>query len=70
MKNELDGNEKILKDKIIDLRKNFSNYILSELDDEQNLDFLLRKKRNTLRLKEKMNEINRDIEFNKIERGN
>ena len=64
LKNELDGNEKILKGKIIDLRKNFSSYILSELENEQDLDFLLKKRDKHFELKKKMGEINKDIKFN------
>ena len=64
LKSELDGNEAILKKKIIDVRKNFSRYILSELESEQNLEFLIKKRENHQKLKRKMLEINRDIDFN------
>ena len=64
LKNELEGNEKILKEKIIEVRKIFSNYILTELESEQNLDFLIKKKDLHLKLKKQMVEINVDIDFN------
>tara|TARA_Y100001954_G_scaffold48509_1_gene51096 strand:+ start:2682 stop:3701 length:1020 start_codon:yes stop_codon:yes gene_type:complete len=64
LKNELDGNEKILKEKIVDVRKNFSSYILSELENNQDLEFLLKKRDSHIELKKKMEEINKDISFN------
>jgi len=64
LKIELDDNEIILRRKIRDVRKLFSSYILSELNNEQNLEFLLNKKDNHLKIKNKMHEINRDIDFN------
>ncbi|MBG09082.1 MAG: hypothetical protein CME68_10015 [Halobacteriovoraceae bacterium] len=64
LKMELDGNEKVLKEKIIGVRRIFSNYIVSELENEQDLEFLLNKRDQHLKLKRKMMEINRDVDFN------